>query len=166
MLDGMEDYLSEEDAVEVSAAMGSQDVVPTALQKAFDLVDDFAEMDELAMSQIDIRVNEHARRGLVPSVLEDITPERVLHVPISEEDAATQAGALCESCSLARLRLTLVVLLRYHTVCVRRVSADHVVVSPIQRSCFAVPALDGSRRAAWCCCITGAGYLDQGSAGC
>ena len=101
VLDGMEDYLSEEDAVEVSAAMGSHDVVPTALQKAFDLVDDFAEMDELAMSRIDIGVNEHARRGLVPSALEDITPERVLHVPISEEDAATQAGALCESCSLA-----------------------------------------------------------------
>ena len=51
MLDGMEEYLSEEDAVEVSAAMGSHDVVPTVLQKAFDLVDDFAyEMDELAMS--------------------------------------------------------------------------------------------------------------------
>ena len=55
VLDGMEEYLSEEDAVEVSAAMGSHDVVPTVLQKAFDLVDDFAdEMDELAMSQIDI----------------------------------------------------------------------------------------------------------------
>ena len=40
MLDGMEDYLSKEDAVEVSAATGSHDVVPTALQKAFDLVDD------------------------------------------------------------------------------------------------------------------------------
>jgi hypothetical protein len=69
--------------------MGLHDVVPSVLQKAFDLVDDFAEMDELAMSQIDIGVNEHARRGLVPSVLEDITPERVLHVPISEEDAAS-----------------------------------------------------------------------------
>ena len=101
VLDGMEDYLSEEDAVELSAAMGSQDVVPTALQKAFDLVDDFAEMDEVVMSQLDIGVKEHTRRVLVPSSLEEITPERVLNVPISDEDAATQAGALCESCSLA-----------------------------------------------------------------
>ena len=73
VLDGMEDYLSEEDAVELSASMGSQDVVPTALQKAFDLVDDFAEMDELAMSQLDIGVKEHTRRVLVPSSLEEIT---------------------------------------------------------------------------------------------
>ena len=101
VLDGMEDYLSEEDAVELSAAMGSQDVVPTALQKAFDLVDDFAEMDELAMSQLDIGVKEHTRRVLVPSSLEETTPKRVLNVPISDEDVATQAGALCESCSLA-----------------------------------------------------------------
>jgi hypothetical protein len=72
VLDGMEDYLSEEDTVELSAAMGSKNVVPTALQKAFDLVD-FAEMDELAMSQLDIGVKEHTRRVLVPSSLEEIT---------------------------------------------------------------------------------------------
>ena len=77
-------------------------LVPTVLKKAFDLVEDFAdEMDEVVMSQIDIGVKEHTRRGLVPSSLEEITPERVLNVPISDEDVATQAGALCESCSLA-----------------------------------------------------------------
>lgn len=61
------------------------------------LIDDEL-INEVAMSQeVDQAVLDHERRSRSPTSFADITPDRVLNVPFSEEAEARRSGALCES---------------------------------------------------------------------
>ena len=70
---------------------------PINMVQAMTLIDDEL-INEVAMSQeVDQAVLDHERRSRSSTSFADITPDRVLNVPFSEEAEARRSGALCES---------------------------------------------------------------------